>query len=157
MIRVLFVCLGNICRSPMAEAIFRELVKKENLSDRIEVDSGGTGNWHVGKPPHEGTMSLLERERISSEGLLARQVKENDWDDFDYIIAMDEQNIEDLGNIRKGDDSIVIAKLMDFVENPQETNIPDPYFTGDFDYTYQLVSAGCRNLLNHLKVKHDFN
>ncbi|WP_067728696.1 low molecular weight protein-tyrosine-phosphatase [Oceanobacillus damuensis] len=157
MIRVLFVCLGNICRSPMAEAIFRDLVKKENLPDKIEVDSGGTGDWHVGSVPHEGTRSMLDQENISYEGLLARQVEENDWDEFDYIIAMDEQNIQNLGNIRKEDDSIVVAKLMDFVENPEVADIPDPYFTGNFDYTYQLVSAGCTHLLNHIKSKHDLN
>ncbi|MFC4025718.1 low molecular weight protein-tyrosine-phosphatase [Oceanobacillus longus] len=157
MIRVLFVCLGNICRSPMAEAIFRDLVNKENLSHQIEVDSGGTGNWHVGKQPHEGTRTLLEREKISFEGMLGRQVAEDDWDDFDYIIAMDDQNLEDLGNIRKGNDSTVVRRLMDFVENPAEANVPDPYYTGNFEYTYQLVSAGCSHLLRYLKEKHQFN
>lgn len=154
MIRVLFVCLGNICRSPMAEAIFRDLVKKEDLSDNIEVDSSGTGNWHIGDLPHEGTRLLLDQKKISYEGILARQVKEQDWDDFDYIIAMDEQNIADLGNIRKLSDSAVVAKLMDFVEDPEEQNVPDPYYTGDFDYTYQLVSIGCMQLLNFIKKQH---
>ncbi len=149
MVRVLFVCLGNICRSPMAEAIFRDLVKKENLSDKIEVDSGGTGNWHSGNVPHKGTRTLLDREKISYEGILARQVEENDWDAFDYIIAMDEQNIEDLGKIHKADDSVIVMKLMDFVDNSPEVDVPDPYYTGNFDYTYQLVSAGCIQLLNY--------
>lgn len=151
MIRVLFVCLGNICRSPMAEAIFRDLVKKENLSDKIEVDSGGTGNWHIGKQPHEGTRSLLDQKDTSYDGMLARKVEEQDWDKFDYIIAMDDQNIADLGNIRKVDNSITVAKLMDFVEEPKELNVPDPYFTGDFDYTYELVSEGCNQLLSYIK------
>jgi len=154
MIRVLFVCLGNICRSPMAEAIFRDLVKNENLSDKIEVDSGGTGGWHIGDQPHEGTRSLLNQKKISYDGILARQVKAQDWDDFDYIIAMDDQNIEDLGNIRKVNDSVVIKKLMDFVEDPEDENVPDPYYTGNFDYTYQLVSVGCRHLLEFIKKQH---
>ncbi|MEC5424174.1 low molecular weight protein-tyrosine-phosphatase [Virgibacillus sp. C22-A2] len=154
MIRVLFVCLGNICRSPMAEAVFRDIVEKENLSTEIQVDSGGTGGWHTGKKPHQGTRDLLDKERISCEGLAARQVKKSDWDDFDYIIAMDDQNITDLHGIRKEDGAVVIAKLMDFVSEPEEVNIPDPYYTGDFMYTYKLVSEGCSNLLNYLIEKH---
>ena len=151
-IRVLFVCLGNICRSPMAEAIFRDLVEKEGLSDRIKVDSGGTGDWHVGNVPHEGTRKLLDREAISYEGMFARQVKEQDWDDFDYIIAMDDQNIANLNKIRKVlDDSVTVAKLMDFVENPEDVNVPDPYYTGNFEYTYQLVLTGCVHLLKSIK------
>lgn len=153
LIRVLFVCLGNICRSPMAEAVFRDLVRKNNLSDKIEVDSAGTGNWHVGNPPHEGTRKILEQENISYEGITARQVSENDWSDFDYIIAMDDDNIAELDKLKTSD--VETAKLMDFVEDAPEENVPDPYFTGNFDYTYELVSAGCENLLNYIIEKHD--
>ena len=153
MIKVLFVCLGNICRSPMAEAIFRDMVKKNNLADRIEVDSAGTGNWHVGNPPHEGTRKILDREKISYEGMAARQVSENDWDDFDYIIAMDDDNMANLDKLRTAD--VTTAKLMDFIEDAPEDNVPDPYFTGDFDYTYKLVTAGCENLLDYILEKND--
>lgn len=155
MIRVVFVCLGNICRSPMAEAVFRDLITRENLTDKIEVDSAGTSNWHVGKPPHEGTKKLLEEKNISYEGMKARQVTQKDWDDFDYIIAMDEQNIKDLGEIvPETKDSVVVAKLMDYVDQPEEINVPDPYFTGDFNYTYKLVSEGAKNLLAHIRETH---
>ena len=98
MIHILFVCLGNICRSPMAEAIFREKVKKEGLADRIKVDSAGTGDWHIGKPPHQGTREILKAKRISDEGLFARQIKASDLNEFDYIIAMDTENVK---NIKK--------------------------------------------------------
>lgn len=154
MIRVLFVCLGNICRSPMAEAVFRDLVKKEELSGKIEVDSSGTGDWHVGNEPHKGTRKILDEKKISYQGILARTVQAKDWDDFDYIIAMDEQNIEGLRKIRDNDDTTVIRRLMDFVEQSDVKDVPDPYYTGNFEYTYELVSEGCEQLLNYIKKQH---
>lgn len=156
-VRVLFVCLGNICRSPMAEAIFRKIVDDENLSDKIHVDSAGTGSWHVGAPPHEGTRHILDEKNISYEGQIARQVHVGDWDTFDYIIAMDDQNMKDLNKIQQEDKHVVVRKLMDFVEHPKERNVPDPYFTGDFNYTYELVSIGCQHLLQHIKEQHHLN
>lgn len=138
----------------MAEAVFLDLVKKEGLSGKIEVDSSGTGDWHVGKVPHQGTRKILDEKNISYEGIVARKVQEKDWDDFDYIIAMDEQNIEDLKNIRAENDTVVIRKLMDFVEQSDVTDVPDPYYTGNFEYTYALVSEGCKQLLNYIKKEH---
>src|SRR4051812_26586452 len=91
MIRVLFVCLGNICRSPMAEAVFLHKVKAAGLDGEISADSAGTGNWHVGAPPHSGTRRILSAKGIAYEGR-ARQLSRSDLDSFDYILTMDEQN-----------------------------------------------------------------
>ncbi len=155
MIRVLFVCLGNICRSPMAEAVFRDLVDKENLTGKIEADSGGIGDWHSGEPPHKGTRKLLDKYQIGYKELKARQVNVSDWRNFNYIIAMDEQNRKDMQSLSNKAGSAKLAKLMDFVENPREGNIPDPYYTDNFDYTYELISEGCNELLKYIREENN--
>lgn len=155
--QILFVCLGNICRSPMAEAVFRDLVYQEGLQDQIKVDSAGTGPWHVGKVPHEGTREILTKYNISYEGMKARQVKDNDPKLFHYIIAMDDQNMRDMQDFYGKDHGSEVFKLMDFVEDSSETNVPDPYYTGDFEYTYELVKEGTKNLLSYIKKNNEFN
>ncbi|WP_182201472.1 low molecular weight protein-tyrosine-phosphatase [Paraliobacillus salinarum] len=151
MINVLFVCLGNICRSPMAEAVFRRLVEEEGIADKFHIDSAGIGDWHVGNPPHEGTRKILEQRNISYEGMQARQVVKADWEKFDYIVAMDQQNMHDLEAIEKEVEGVKVARLMDYVEKAEEENVPDPYFTKNFDYTYHLVDKGCKALLAEIK------
>ncbi|MBS2967755.1 low molecular weight phosphotyrosine protein phosphatase [Metabacillus sp. KIGAM252] len=151
MIHVLFVCLGNICRSPMAEAVFRGLVKEEGLESKISVDSAGTGDWHIGKAPHEGTQEILNRNSISFDGMAARQVVKEDLSKFDYIICMDAEN---LGNVRRMagyDQTGHIGRLLDYVEDAEVLDVPDPYFTGNFDEVYELVGKGCRGLLEEIK------
>ncbi|MFD1359770.1 low molecular weight protein-tyrosine-phosphatase [Fictibacillus halophilus] len=151
MIKVLFVCLGNICRSPMAEAIFRDLVKKEGLEDKISIDSAGTGNWHVGEPPHEGTRNILTKNQISFEGQKARQIKTNDLTQYDYIIGMDAENIGNMHKMAGQSETGMIARLLDFVPENEFEDVPDPYFTGNFQEVYDLVTAGCERLLIEIK------
>ncbi|WP_082235065.1 low molecular weight protein-tyrosine-phosphatase [Halobacillus massiliensis] len=150
MINVLFVCLGNICRSPMAEAILKNLLEKEGLTNQVSVDSAGIGHWHIGNPPHKGTRTILDQNKISYEGMLARQVDESDWDRFDYIIAMDTQNMEDLRSIREKN-NVQVSLFMDYVDDEDFSDVPDPYFTGNFDYVYELITAGCEKLLTEIK------
>lgn len=154
MIKVLFICLGNICRSPMAEAYFRHLVREEGLDGQIFVDSAGTSSWHEGKPPHQSTQEKLNEKGISFHGMKARQTVINDFKQFDYIITMDDQNLSDLANIHKEITYAKVAKLMDFVEEETGKNIPDPYYTGDFNETYQLVASGCQALLATIRTDH---
>ncbi|HHY74289.1 MAG TPA: low molecular weight phosphotyrosine protein phosphatase [Bacillus bacterium] len=151
MVRVLFVCLGNICRSPMAEAVFRHLVIKEGLNGKIEVDSAGTGDWHVGQPPHKGTRKKLDEYRIDHGSIRARQLNRQDLMNFNYVIAMDEKNLADIKAIAEEKSTAYIARLMDLVEDSTFLDVPDPYFTGNFDVTYELVKKGCEQLLTFIR------
>ncbi|MCG0239883.1 MAG: low molecular weight phosphotyrosine protein phosphatase [Firmicutes bacterium] len=148
-VRVLFVCLGNICRSPMAEAVFRHLVREAGLEERFEIDSAGLGGWHVGEPPHPGTRAKLEEKGIDQTGLRARQVRREELGTWDYIIAMDEENVAGLRRLGAPPDRVRL--LLEFAPETGMREVPDPWYTGDFDETWRLVEAGCRGLLNYLR------
>ncbi len=150
MIKVLFICLGNICRSPMAEAVFRQMVKEKNKEDTFVIDSAGIGNWHIGSPPHQGTRKKLDEMEISYQGPKARQIIKEDVEKFDYVIAMDQQNLDDLQQFTFDPSKVTVKRLMDFVDLPKEQNVPDPYFTKNFDYTYELVREGCEHLYEYI-------
>ncbi|GIM44483.1 phosphotyrosine protein phosphatase [Collibacillus ludicampi] len=152
MVRVLFVCLGNICRSPMAEAVFRNLVKTEGLAEEIEIDSAGISGWHAGERPHYGTIQVLSKHGISHDGIYSRQIQKNDLQTFDYIVAMDEENIEGLRKL--GVSKGKVFRLLDLVDNSLTKNVPDPYYTGNFDQVYDLIERGCEALLRKIKEEH---
>lgn len=149
MIRVLFVCLGNICRSPMAEAVFRDQVRKEQLDNVIEVDSAATSSWHIGSPPHDGTITKLKEYGITTEGMAGRQLERSDFEKFDYIIGMDTSNIKEIRRMLGQPNHPKIIRFLDLTEH--RIDVPDPYYTGDFQETYDLVTDGCQALLNSIK------
>lgn len=147
-IKVVFVCLGNICRSPMAEGVFRDMVQKAGLDEEIEVDSAGTSSWHVGEYPHPGTDAILHQHGIRNNHR-SRQINQNDLRDADYLIAMDRENLE--GIRRLGPTNAEVTLLLDYAPNVEEISVPDPYYGGGFDYVYELVEAGSRALLDHIR------
>ncbi|WP_155593276.1 low molecular weight protein-tyrosine-phosphatase [Lysinibacillus cavernae] len=149
MIRVLFVCLGNICRSPMAEAVMRDLVEKNHLRDKIEVDSAATSSWHIGEPPHRGTQDKLREYGISTTGMEGRQLQKTDFESFTYIIGMDESNIHNIRTILSDPHSPKIFHFLDLTQYRKD--VPDPYYTDDFQETYDLVQEGCQALLEKIK------
>ncbi|PTX55296.1 protein-tyrosine phosphatase [Melghirimyces profundicolus] len=154
MISVLFVCLGNICRSPMAEAVLRHQLREEGLDDRVRVDSAGTGGWHAGEPPHHGTRSLLAERGISDKGIRARQIEKKDLSEFDYIIVMDESNYRDVNRLAE-ETGARVHRLVDFIPESRYKEVPDPYYTGDFEETYSLVESGCRGIIRMLRERED--
>ena len=149
-IKIMFVCLGNICRSPMAEAIFRDMVKQNGLENEISVDSCGTAGYHIGKPPHHETMEILKAHGISYKGIFAEQLKKQHLKTFDYIIAMDNENLSDILLLKDKNSTAQIKLLSDFV-NGGWVSVPDPWYTGDFELTYKLIIQGCEMLLNYVK------
>ena len=148
-VKVLFVCLGNICRSPMAEAVFTELVREAGLEDKFEIDSAGTGSWHVGEKAHRGTRQVLADHGIQYRGR-SRQVGRGDLaKDWTYIIAMDQSNLHQLRHTFG--DHPRMCRLLDFAPQSDIRDVPDPYFRGNFDDVYQLVEEGCRGLLGAIR------
>ena len=150
---ILFVCLGNICRSPMAEAVMRDLIAKEHLQDKIIVDSAATSSWHIGEPPHAGTQDKLLEYGISTEGMQSRQLHKQDFEQFDYLIGMDENNIHNMYKMLGKSHSPKIFRLLDLTDHRKD--VPDPYYTGDFQETYNLVLEGCQALLEKIKREND--
>jgi len=147
----MFVCLGNICRSPMAEFVFRDMVKKAGLSGDIYIQSSATSRWEIGNPVHHGTRSRLKKEGIDTSGKTAAQLTKQDFLEFDYLIGMEGSNIRDMLKISGGTHTEKVHKLLDFAGGG---DIADPWYTGNFDETYDDVLKGCKGLLEHLKEKY---
>lgn len=144
--KVLFVCLGNICRSPMAEAMLRDLA-----CDTLVVDSAATSRYQIGNEPHHGTKEVLNSLGINTEGMFARQISEKDFHEFDYIIGMDAQNILDLKSIAPSGSKAQIRLCMDSVPGLEGIDVPDPYYTGDFEETKNLLSQATKQWYKRIK------
>jgi len=150
-ISVMFVCLGNICRSPMAEAIFRKMVADRGLADRFTIASSGTGHWHLGEPPHIGTRLILSEHNIEVGNKRSQLLKKEDFQNFDYVIAMAQENVDDIQYIHHKN----VRRLLEFAPVGYTLDVPDPYYENNFEEVYDLVTAGCKGLLDYIIEKEE--
>jgi protein-tyrosine phosphatase len=158
-VRVLFVCLGNICRSPLAEGVFRDKVRAAGLSDRIEIDSAGTGGWHVGEPPDRRMIATARGHGVDLSAQRARQFVDTDLADSDHILAMDKSNLHDILYLDEGQDfgqRVTLFRQWD--PEPGTYEVPDPYYGGPegFEEVYRMVDRTAENLLQGLVAHYDF-
>lgn len=155
MIRVLFVCLGNICRSPLAEGVFRRLVIERGLTDRIQVDSAGTGAWHVGEPPDRRMRATAESQGVSLEGIRARKVERSDLKTFDYVFAMDRENARDLSYLESNDNRGRVELFRTYDPSGGSLDVPDPYYGGadGFREVFEIVDRTCRSILDRISAE----
>ena len=148
MVRVLFVCHGNICRSPMAEFLLKSMVQEKGISDQFYIASAATSTEEIGNPVHYGTRKKLSEYGISCKGKYAVQMTRADYDRYDYLIGMDQWNIRNMQRIVGKDEKGKIRRLLDFTDHPRD--IADPWYTGNFDITYEDIREGCEALLRYL-------
>ncbi len=149
MASILFVCYGNICRSPMAEFVMKDKLAKSGLDDVVRVSSAATSAYEIGEDTHPGTKEELDKHHIPYEKRRARQITKADYDKFDYIIGMDGSNMENMLKLYKNDPQGKLSLLMDWTGVSKD--VADPWFTGNFVQTFEDVDAGCTALLEHLR------
>lgn len=154
-VKVLFVCLGNICRSPTAEGIFQQLVVDAGLDKRIHIDSAGTANWHQGRSPDSRTVAAAKQRNIDLSVLRARAVKVSDFNEYDYILAMDNNNLADLQDLKPADYTGHLGLFLAFGKQTQYTEVPDPYHGGSdgFELVLDLVEDAATGLLEFIQKK----
>lgn len=150
MIKVLFVCHGNICRSTMAESVMTHMVAQRGLSDHFHIASAATSREEIGNPPHHGTVQKLREVGIPVVPHRAIQMTKKDYERYDYLIGMDDWNIRNMQRIAGGDPDHKIYKLLAFADRTRD--IADPWYTGNFDVTYEDIVEGCEALLKKLQI-----
>lgn len=149
MIKILFICHGNICRSPMAEFVMKDLVKKAGLASQFHIESAATSREEIGNPVYPPARRKLAEYVIGCQGHAAKQMKKADYSHYDLLIGMDQANLRNMTRICGGDPEGKIHLLMDYTDRPGQ--VADPWYTGDFETTYQDVLEGCQGLLEELK------
>ena len=155
MVKVLFVCMGNICRSPTAEGVFRSIVNEAGLQDNIHIDSAGTHAYHVGNEPDPRAQAAARKRNIDLSDQRARKVDAEDFNRFDYVLAMDESNYSDLEYVsNSGTDNLSL--FLEFSNNSNQHEVPDPYYGGDqgFELVLDLIEDASRGLLDDIRQKH---
>ena len=152
MIRIMFVCYGNICRSPMAEFLMKDFVKKKGLEDKFYIKSSATSYEEIGHRVYGGTRVILDRLGIDYSGKVAEKLYADDYDDFDYFIGMDESNRRNMVRQLNGDKDGKVSLLLDYTKNPRE--VADPWYTRDFDLTYRDITEGIEAFFEFLKKRH---
>ena len=150
--KILFICHGNICRSPMAEFVMKDIVKNNNLETQIYISSAATSTEELGNDIHPGTKNILLQKNIPFEKRRARQVTKADYKEYDYLVVMDENNIRNLKRIIGEDRDKKVYRLLDFTDRAGDS-IADPWYTGNFVLTYEDVLYGCNGLLGFLRKK----
>ncbi len=155
-VKVLFVCMGNICRSPTAEAVFRHYVEQEGLSEVIHIDSAGTHDYHIGDAPDGRTQRVASQRGYDMSALRGRQVGAVDFARFDYVLAMDEANLSILKRLRPRDAESHLGLFLEFAKKHDEREVPDPYYGGaqGFEHVLDLVEDAANGLLKHIKQRH---
>tara|TARA_B100000959_G_scaffold39947_2_gene39135 strand:+ start:4572 stop:5066 length:495 start_codon:yes stop_codon:yes gene_type:complete len=153
MVKVLFICLGNICRSPTAEGVFRSIVKDAGLSDEIKIDSVGTGSWHVGDPPDRRSQEAAARRGIDISHQRSRQISQDDIAEFDYLVVMDRSNIDNLDHLVPTNMMQKIYLFLEFAPRLNHSDVPDPYYGGPtgFDVVLDLIEEASKELLAHIR------
>jgi protein-tyrosine phosphatase len=156
MVRVLFVCLGNICRSPTAEGVFRSVVTSAGLEQHIEIDSAGTHAYHVGDPPDLRAQQAARRRGVDLSALRGRKATRVDIERFDYVLAMDEENYQNLMAICPPGLEEKVRLFLEFAPDRPEREVPDPYFGGDagFERVLDMIEEAAAGLLAHLRAQH---
>lgn len=149
MVKILFICHGNICRSPMAEFVMKDMVQKAGVAGDFFIASAATSTEEIGNPVHHGTRSRLAREGISTAGKYARQMTRKDYEDYDYLIGMDHWNLRNMERITGADRDGKLSLLLDYTERAGD-DIADPWYTGNFEETYDDIVEGCTALLQKL-------
>lgn len=156
MVRVLFVCLGNICRSPTAEGVFRQVVQGASLVDYIEIDSAGTHAYHIGEPPDRRAQAAAARRGVDLSGLRGRQATRRDIEEFDYILAMDRENLHNLQALCPTGLETKVRLFLEFAGDRAEKEVPDPYFGGEsgFDRVLDMIEDASLGLLEDIRQRH---
>lgn len=146
--------MGNICRSPTAEGVFQKLVKDQGLDQQIHIDSAGTHSYHIGSAPDNRAQAAARSRDIDLSGLRGRQFTVSDFDEFDYILVMDESNLRDVLALRTGEQGAKVSLFLDYAKDARVKEVPDPYYggTGGFEYVLDLIEEASAGLLAHIRA-----